>query len=545
MNHQPAPRTDTRRQPVRGAGRYRACFTAVLAALLLAACGHSNRGTSIQHSNSELVILASNGLKDLEFLKGPMEAAAGMPIRFEYAGTLELVDRLRDSGAVDTDFAWPASGFFVQISVPQRILATAEIARSPVVLGLKRPRAEALGWARQPPTWDEIALAVKRENLSLGMTNPIASDLGLAALLAAAAATTRGAALTAADLDIVKLKSLYSGSALIGGSAGWLSDSYIRQEQRLDGMINYESQVLSLDAANSLTVPLAVITPRDGTVFADWPLMLVNPARRAEYGRVVAYLRSRQAQELIVSHSWRRPVLEGVRLPAGFAGRAPRTVTEEPPPEFVDALLGIYQGQLRVPAQSYFVLDVSGSMAEEHRMDELKSALMVLGGSEHDSLSGRFARFQPRERTSLTTFNSAIVGHLDVDFGTPAAYGPALAKFGDFVAALEPRGGTAIYDAVRASYEQALRDRKQAPGYYRSIVLMTDGQSSSGASFDEFRDWYLSLPDTAHDIPVFTIRFGEADDTEMHALADLTGGRVFDAKATGLIAVFKEIRGYE
>ncbi|MBL6750709.1 MAG: substrate-binding domain-containing protein [Nevskia sp.] len=520
-------------------------LAALLAALALSACGHANRGTSIQSGNAELVILASNGLKDLEFLKGPMEAAAGRPIRFQYAGTLELVDRLRESGAVDTDFAWPASGFFVRINVPQKILAEAEIARSPVVLGLKRARAHDLGWDRQAPSWDEIAQTVRRENLSLGMTNPIASDLGLAALLAATVATTRGAALEAAGMDLAKLKSLYSGSALIGGSAGWLSDSYLRQEQRLDGMINYESHVMALNAANSLVAPLAVIGPRDGTVFADWPLMLVNPARRAEYDRVVAYLRSPQVQQQIVARSWRRPVIGGVKLPPQFAGKPPRAVTEEPRAAFVDAMLGTYQSQLRVPSHSYFVLDISGSMAEEHRMDELKSALMVLAGSDHNSLSGHYAAFQPRERTALTTFNSAVVGHLDVDFGNPAGYTQALGRFRDFVDALQPRGGTAIYDAVRATYEQALQDRKQWPDYYRSIVLMTDGQSSSGASFEAFRDWYQALPESAHDIPVFTIRFGEADAAEMNALAELTGGRVFDAKEAGLIPVFKEIRGYQ
>lgn len=178
-------------------------------------------------------------------------------------------------------------------------------------------------------------------------------------------------------------------------------------------------------------------------------------------------------------------------------------------------------------------------------MDELKSALMVLAGADQGSLSGRYARFQPRERASLTTFNSGIAGHLDLDFGKPADPAAALAKFDDFVTALQPRGGTAIYDAVRSAYEQALGDRRQWPDYHRSIVLMTDGQSSSGASLDAFRDWYQSLPDSAHDIPIFIIRFGEADASEMEALAELSGGRVFDARDSSLGVVFKQVRGFQ
>jgi Ca-activated chloride channel homolog len=39
--------------------------------------------------------------------------------------------------------------------------------------------------------------------------------------------------------------------------------------------------------------------------------------------------------------------------------------------------------------------------------------------------------------------------------------------------------------------------------------------------------------------------FGDADMDEMKSLADLTGGRVFDATSSSLSAVFKEIRGYQ
>ena len=116
---------------------------------------------------------------------------------------------------------------------------------------------------------------------------------------------------------------------------------------------------------------------------------------------------------------------------------------------------------------------------------------------------------------------------------------------GEVMGNFHPHGDTAIYDALQATYQQALNDRKKQPGYYPSIVLMTDGESSSGSNFEAFRNWYQALPDTAQDIPVFTIMFGDADSEEMKSLAELTGGRVFDAGGSSLSAVFKEIRGYQ
>jgi len=528
--------------PIRG-------FLALLcvAAGLLAGCGKTAppRGGGGGPAGDELVILASNGLKDLEFLQRPMEAAVGHRIRFDYAGTVEMADRLRNSGATAADFAWPASGFYLHLNVPQRIYGSERIMQSPVVFALKKPRAEDLGWDKRAPTWDEIAHVVARDELALGMTSPVVSDLGLAALFSAGLATAREAHPRPEDLDLPKLKQLFSGTRVLGGNPHWLADIYVKQENRLDGMINYEAVVLSLNAAGQISTPLEVIHPRDGAVVADYPLMLINPARKAEYEKLVAFLRSARIQQEIVTRTWRRPVVQGVRLPRELDGKAFRPLPEPAQPALVDAVLDAYQSQVRLPAHSYFVLDVSGSMAQEHRMDELKAALHLLSGSDQTSLAGRYARFLPRERVDVTTFDSHIVDHLAVDFAGMPGYDKTRERFEDFVDGLQPRGGTAIYDALRATYEQALKDRKAQPGYYPSIVLMTDGESSSGSTLDQFRQWYQNLPDTAQDIPVFTIMFGDADMEEMKALAELTGGRVFDATGTSLSAVFKEIRGYQ
>ena len=37
--------------------------------------------------------------------------------------------------------------------------------------------------------------------------------------------------------------------------------------------------------------------------------------------------------------------------------------------------------------------------------------------------------------------------------------------------------------------------------------------------------------------------FGDAEEEELHEIANLTNGKVFDGK-TGLVEAFKEVRGY-
>ncbi|MFG1927353.1 hypothetical protein [Cryptosporangium sp. NPDC048952] len=74
-----------------------------------------------------------------------------------------------------------------------------------------------------------------------------------------------------------------------------------------------------------------------------------------------------------------------------------------------------------------------------------------------------------------------------------------------------------------------------------SIVLMTDGENTTGPTFDDFRQAYQRYPA----IPVYPVLFGEAATDEMTELADLTGGRTFDARDESLTTVFKDIRGYQ
>jgi Ca-activated chloride channel family protein len=61
-----------------------------------------------------------------------------------------------------------------------------------------------------------------------------------------------------------------------------------------------------------------------------------------------------------------------------------------------------------------------------------------------------------------------------------------------------------------------------------------------------FGDFKASLPQVqVKGVPIFPILFGTARESEMNEIAQLTGGRAFDARTQSLADVFKEIRGYQ
>lgn len=74
-----------------------------------------------------------------------------------------------------------------------------------------------------------------------------------------------------------------------------------------------------------------------------------------------------------------------------------------------------------------------------------------------------------------------------------------------------------------------------------SIVLLTDGENNAPPDLAGFRRQMAG----AAPVRIFPILFGEANNADMAALADGSGGRVFDGRKSSLAPVFKEIRGYQ
>jgi Ca-activated chloride channel family protein len=413
-----------------------------------------------------------------------------------------------------------------------------------VVLGVKTSLAKQWGWSDSPTvTWRDIAEKAASGQLRYAMTNPTTSNTGFTALVGAAAAFAgTGDALTVADVDAVsdELRRFFTGQALTSGSSGWLAERYVEEQDRLDGMINYESVLLSLNQGGDLRESLTLIYPQEGIITADYPIMLVNAEKRAAYNKLVEYLRSPEFQKLMMERTLRRPVISGVTLSKTFPANL---LVELPFPnsqEVIDHLLFAYLDKASNPTHSYFVLDVSGSM-EGERLDSLKNALAVLTGADR-SLTGQFARLRDREKVTLIPFSSTTqpAQTFEISLSDPNSLG-AVQKFAN---GLQANGKTAIYDSLRSAYEQALAAQQSEPDRYYTIVLMSDGLSNSGQALDEFLKFYNAQPG-AQSIKTFVILFGEADEKEMAEVAEATGGRVFDAKKTPLETIFKQIRGYQ
>ena len=129
-----------------------------------------------------LKVLAGSELQDMEPVLRDMEAATGVRLQMDYAGSLDGAERL--AGGEKADLAWFSHGKYLSLLAGSRVAAQEKIMLSPVVLGVRESQARTWGWTDNSNlTWRDIAAKVTSGELRYAMTDPTSSNSGLTALI--------------------------------------------------------------------------------------------------------------------------------------------------------------------------------------------------------------------------------------------------------------------------------------------------------------------------------------------------------------------------
>lgn len=515
-----------------------ATLLALVSGLVLAACGQPTEAPNTLH------VLAGSELKDVAAMAPDILAKTGITLKFDYVGTLTGAEKIASGDIGDHQLAWFSSTNYLSLlpGGKGKLGVSTRIMLSPVVLGVKHSVAQSLGWAGNPSvTWRDIADAAAAGRFRFGMTNPSASNSGFSALVGVATALSGSSgALTTSDINATELTGFFKGLQLTAGSSGFLADSFTRDQSRVDGIINYESVLLSLNAGGTLSEPFDLVYPKDGIITADYPLVLLDSSKRDLYDKLVRYLTSSSEQRQLMGQTARRPVTPGIPLQARF----PTAVLIELPfpgsLDVVDTLIEQYLDHFTKPSHTIYVLDLSGSM-QGSRLDQLKQAFGFLTDPNAQGVQ-RFARFRSREDVTIITFSQSVIDQRNFTV-QDATQANQLAPIRDYINAQHTYGGTAIYDAMDQAYRTADQVRAQKPDYFVSVVLMTDGENNQGENADSFLQHVQRLQH--HDVPAFPILFGEGDVQQLTQIAKATGGQLFNSKQASLASTFEEIRGYQ
>lgn len=464
-----------------------------------------------------------------------------------YAGSLDIGLSLKPGADPGADAVWPAAGLWIDLfDTGRRVRDLKSIAQTPVVLGVRRSKAEELGWVDRPVAMADVLEAVRSGRLGFLMTSATQSNSGAAAYLAMlSAAVGRDDVVTEADLDDPRVRAevadLLKGVVRSAGSSGWLAELYLAARDKgvvYDAMWNYEAVLKETNDGLAATggEPLYAIYPVDGVAIADSPLGFVDRGRGPEvaafFDELQAHLSSPEIQARIAE--------TGRRLPFGGPTAQPEpawnfdptrlvTAIRTPDPAVIAKALTLYQETLRRPSLTALCLDYSGSMSGDGERD-LEAGLDFLFSP--DTAADLLVQWTPKDRILLLPFNHGVIARYEGS-GEPAEQERLKAA----IRSHQAEGGTDMYACGLAALEAMAPDLASGQ-YLPAIVLMTDGRSDGdrGAFWDRWRA-------AGGDVPVFGITFGNAERAQLDEIARDTDARVFDG-AKDLGEAFRATRGY-
>lgn len=424
----------------------------------------------------------------------------------------------------------------VEDNAPQLVL-------SPVVIGMWEPMARALGWPDKPIGWGDIAeLAASGKTwadygrpewgpFQFGHTHPDYSNSGIASILAVAyAGTNKTRGLTAADVNADATKQFMAdveGSVIhYGESTGFFgTQMFTRGPSYLSAAVLYENLIIqSRDKTRypNLSLPIVAIYPKEGTFWTDNPYGILNaPWVSAEQREAATafqnYLLATPQQQLALQYGF-RPADLNVPLGApiiaenGVDPQQPRTLLEVPSADVIAAVRGIW-GENKKRVDVMAVLDISGSMEDEQRLEQAKGALKTFIGQLSDE-----------DGFGLTIFSNTATVLTEI-----SPIGPKRQDILDRIGGLTAGGGTRLLDTVQEAYQTV--GALEAGRRIRAVVVLTDGlDNKSTASGDQITA-LLGQNEEGTSIKVFTIAFGgDADVDLLKRIATASGAKAYAPK---------------
>lgn len=493
------------------------------------------------------VILSGSENETLEPLIEEFAASRRVEVELRYKGSVDIMNELR-AGAEGLDAVWPANSLWIALGDrDRRVRRTSSVMQSPVAFGIRESLARELGFDSREPAARDILNAVAAGRLRFMMTSATQSNSGASAYLGFLSALAGNPeTLSLGDLDKPALRegmrAFLAGVDRSSGSSGWLKELFLSSDY--DAMVNYESVLIETNLALIAAgrEPLLIIYPRDGTVIADSPLGLLatGDARKESFHKeLVDFLLSPAIQKRLVA-SGRRPAFAGslaldpsvFRPEWGIDPSRSLGAFRMPEPAVIEKALLLYQTELRKPSFTVFCLDYSGSMAGpgERALEDAMSLLL-----DRERAAEYLIQPGTADRIVAIPFSGEPRQALEGRGSDLASLELLAAR----IRSLEPGGNTDIFSPVIEALG-ILAAEPRLGDYIPAIVLMTDGESNTGKSA---ADLDAAWRKTGLDIPVFSIAFGGADESQLGHIAALTRARVFDGRSN-LPKAFRTVKGY-
>jgi Ca-activated chloride channel homolog len=555
-------------------GRVVVILVAVVA--IAAAAVLSTRGKSHGSASVGTTATAAPGDVAIPFIYSPEKEALLKPLIASFNASKQMVGghpvfidgQVGSSGDVETKIAagqshpvlWSPSsslwGRLLDFQTDSSLVAPTNpsIVRTPLVIAMWKELADAYGYPRRSLGFADLRRLATGGWAAVGKpsygtfkfvhTNPDYSTAGLedvAAQYYAAAGKLEG--LTTADVSNPRVRAevqaLERSVVHYGDTTLFISDQLAQHGLGYASAVAMEeATLLAYNQQAGGGQKLVAVYPKEGSFYSDDPLITlhgnwVSPSQSQGAALFASYLAAHVTPELAGKYGF-RPANQSA-APTGLVSARyganpaePKVVLGLPDPKVLGKIKSLWH-QDRRPANIMLVLDNSGSMGDNNKIEQARAGL-------HQFLT----QTSPNDRVGLIKFSSHITQLVPI--------APMSANRSILNSAIDhifPEDQTRLYDAVAAGVNAvaALKDTSRI----NAVVLLTDGldnQSSLSLS-DLVGQLRAQTQSEAGQIRVFDIAYGsDADQQGLKQIADATGGKAFTADPTNVQTVYQSISSF-
>jgi Ca-activated chloride channel homolog len=297
-------------------------------------------------------------------------------------GSGEAIDETLD-GRRQPDLISPASAAFVRLGNAKSqnkygrplIGDTQSLVHSPVVIAMWKPMAESIGWGEKALGWSDVLMLAETAKgwkayghpewgtFKFGYTRPPFSTSGLNAIFEEVyAASGKTDNLTVRDVRSARTARFMFGIeksiVYYGSSTGFYGRlMFLSGPQYLSAAVLYENLVIESYSEARLPFPVVAIYPKEGTLWSDHPIGIVNrdwvTSEHREAAKIyIRYLLERPQQQRAITYGFRPgapdiPLASPIDKAHGVDPTQPTKALEVPSVAVIDSILRRWQNDRR------------------------------------------------------------------------------------------------------------------------------------------------------------------------------------------------------
>ena len=253
----------------------------------------------ISDDSGEFKIISSTENKDLEPVIRKYARDNNIDLDIEYAGTIDIMDRL--NGGEKFDAVWTSNSIWLyMLNNSSKVKNSKSTSINPVVFGIKKSKANELGFIGKDIYTKDILSAIKSKKLKFSMSSATQTNTGATAYLGFVS-TLAGNPEILKEEDLKnsslkeKLKELFTGVTRSSGSDEFLEEMFLNGDY--EAVVTYETSIININKKleEQGKEPLYIIYAKDGVSISDSPFAYIdnsNDTKLEQFTKLQSYILS-------------------------------------------------------------------------------------------------------------------------------------------------------------------------------------------------------------------------------------------------------------